>query len=101
MYVGEVLGKTIKLTDKEYEILKKLWHIDNIITSTIKSHYIRGNWSWQTWVFYRRFLRSKKIYVTFYGLHFDVSITMVKKYIQKIQDMLNTFEKEGRNEPST
>ena len=94
MYVGEVLGQTKKLTDKEYKTLKKLWHIDNIITSAVKSHYIRGNWGWQMGLFYRRFLRSKKIYVTFYGLHFDVSITTVKKYIQKIQDMLRTFKRE-------
>ena len=38
MYEGKIMRKTIQLTDRDYEVLKKKWHPDNVKASKSSEH---------------------------------------------------------------
>ena len=116
MYVGKILDKTIRLYNKDYEALKKKWHPSNVETIH-KKNYISGRctlcdkfYSFPLCpdcpfsVFFEPFnigcvavlrtvVKTADIIIGNRVTLFRARKSTVKRWMQQIQDILNTFEK--------
>lgn len=123
MYVGEILGKTLKIPNWDYRALKKKWHPDNVVESKDGFGEITGKYCtlcrkykdykndcpkcpFSVFVIPKlkkfgctnlaRKLCRNKVRVDFFNIHFLTTKKTAEKYMQKIQDILNTFEEKAR-----
>ncbi len=112
MYVGKVLGKEIKLSNQDYQSLKKKWHPEGVKASceewmvfgkcTLCEKYCKNcpigtlyNPSYYgCYHLLRELFPRAQFRLGSTGTWFCNTKKTVKKYMQKIQDILNTFERQ-------
>lgn len=119
MYVGKILGKEIKLWNIDYRALKKKWHPDNVVEHWVgsripgrcslcryecidcplgifkseKGTYKRGCGQVIDRVLRGKFIPHVFSFSDISGTTLKTKVETTKRYMQKIQDMLDTFEK--------
>ena len=116
MYIGEILGKKVKFSTEDYKSLKKKWHPDKVKSNDRESVIIGRCTLCNKFlsaptcpmcplssfcendvigchvIFHKLFPRADFEMGTF-STDFYHTRRTTQKYMQKIQDILNTFKK--------
>ena len=113
MYVGKILGKPIRFTNRDYEALKKKWHPDNVEwdgawcaiegkCSLCTKYFdadcagcpfkVFGGPTGCTRVLYRLF-KGTKLCITQWQTDINADKRTAKRYMRKLQAILDAFEK--------